>query len=904
MKKIISFLTILCCLAGNLVPAYAAESGSGSGAVSGAPRVTFTNEPNNSPDLFVDKIVENAVPGAQYAAPEHAAYRFVLKIGGKIAANEEYRLLDSEHGEISKKTSSGNALSFKTDSSGVFTLEAGQQAWFEYVGTGVKYEVIELDTYLCPVTDTEGKEVPVTGGYQLYDGNGNKLRDEIEYQMRSLSVDGYRQVSPPGNQANEASTGEKSILANGSSETFTNRYTGKGTGDRTVLEISKSVSFPTGYTVPETPEFRFRVELDGSPYAGKEYTIIDTASGNPVTDPETGLPCTGTTDENGCFTLKGGQTASFEEVPTELDYKVYELLGDSAEAAAGDETGENEDAGDADSGAGFGKWWAVGGTEQKGSTQAPMTEVNFSNANASFVVTKRMEDYSKPDIDFTFRLADEKNNAFAGAAYYLYNTTGVPVYDDNGNQLTGITDGEGAFKLKPGQSAVFAGIEPGKSFKVSETRNPAYVQVLPLPDSDNTYTVPAGGQIPFVDFVNKPADNAGSLTVTKELTYKDGEGSLNNDDFRFVLCRQLKTEADIKKALGVTEILFFTIGNVTSEKIEATDGSILLVPAEISGEASEGESSELSENIRIVEGACYYWKDGILYELYAPAEDVVYSVPEGLSAPTYKTGTGDNAGEFSIKVGQTAKFDLLASGYKYLVKEFGLTAEYTEDRTAQYYKQIYIPAQVSLETGEYAQVAELTGSGLSFLFTNHYEAKKVNLGLTKADAEGNAITDAPARFMLYLDKGQTNPAYEEEYFSTDGEGKITFPDLKPGTYWLYELKAPSGYRLLESPIEIHIEWDAEGNPVVTIDGKPLGQDSDVVTGGHIEPGTVQDGQNEAGIMTANETICITVINNEFYKLPNSGGMGIYWYSIGGMLLMMAAALILYRYRHRGEVLRD
>lgn len=335
---------------------------------------------------------------------------------------------------------------------------------------------------------------------------------------------------------------------------------------------------------------------------------------------------------------------------------------------------------------------------------------------------------------------------------------------------------------------------------------------------------------------------------------------------------------------------------------------------------------------------------------------MVYSVPEGLSAATYKTGSGDNAGQFSIKAGQTAKFDLLAAGYKYLVKEFGLTKEYTEVITdSGYYKQIDVLSQASSDTGsgeagtgveagtgaadtedtdadtaagadsntsvvsgEYAQVAGLNDSGLSFLFTNHYEAKKINLNLTKADEEGNVITDAPAHFMLYLDREQKQPVYEDAYIATDDKGKLTFLDLKPGTYWLYELKAPSGYRLLESPIEIHIGWGADGSPVVTIDGKPLSEDSDVVTGGHIESGTVQDSQdtqngqdtqegqntqdsqNVKSVTTVNDTICITVINSDFYKLPSSGGSGIYWYSIGGMLLMMAASLILYRNKHRGR----
>ena len=121
---------------------------------------------------------------------------------------------------------------------------------------------------------------------------------------------------------------------------------------------------------------------------------------------------------------------------------------------------------------------------------------------------------------------------------------------------------------------------------------------------------------------------------------------------------------------------------------------------------------------------------------------------------------------------------------------------------------------------------------------------------------------------------------------------------------------------------------------MTIDGKPLNVDGDVIKDGHIEAGAVQgnqgtpdgqdvqdgqdtqdgqdvqdgqdtlDSKNEKTVITANSTICITVINKDFYKLPSAGGAGIYWYSIGGMLLMMAAVLILYKNKRTGEVLRD
>ena len=39
-------------------------------------------------------------------------------------------------------------------------------------------------------------------------------------------------------------------------------------------------------------------------------------------------------------------------------------------------------------------------------------------------------------------------------------------------------------------------------------------------------------------------------------------------------------------------------------------------------------------------------------------------------------------------------------------------------------------------------------------------------------------------------------------------------------------------------------------------------------------------------------------NSPVYALPSTGGEGIYWYSIGGMLMMCAAVLILYRIKNK------
>ena len=54
-------------------------------------------------------------------------------------------------------------------------------------------------------------------------------------------------------------------------------------------------------------------------------------------------------------------------------------------------------------------------------------------------------------------------------------------------------------------------------------------------------------------------------------------------------------------------------------------------------------------------------------------------------------------------------------------------------------------------------------------------------------------------------------------------------------------------------------------------------------------------------LTTDEKNVLTIKNQVVYELPSTGGSGIYRYTIGGALLMMAAALILYKNKFK-EVL--
>lgn len=93
-----------------------------------------------------------------------------------------------------------------------------------------------------------------------------------------------------------------------------------------------------------------------------------------------------------------------------------------------------------------------------------------------------------------------------------------------------------------------------------------------------------------------------------------------------------------------------------------------------------------------------------------------------------------------------------------------------------------------------------------------------------------------------------------------------------GTYTIIETKAPEGYMIHENG------WTLIFNNglLTTFDGNEV-------------KGNATDG------------VVINLTNKQLYELPETGGNGIFWYTIGGMLLMMAAALILYKRKCR-EVL--
>lgn len=142
--------------------------------------------------------------------------------------------------------------------------------------------------------------------------------------------------------------------------------------------------------------------------------------------------------------------------------------------------------------------------------------------------------------------------------------------------------------------------------------------------------------------------------------------------------------------------------------------------------------------------------------------------------------------------------------------------------------------------------------------------------LSRVDLLQTASYSVDKQEIHYLDAA-------EQFIETDANGKIKVNGLLPGNYTISEIQTAAGYQLLEKPIKIKIGEDG----VTTVTN--LNElDSDVNL----------DDDNK-----------LAVRNHPLYALPSTGGMGIYWYMFGGVLLMSAAAFITYRNKRR-EVLRS
>lgn len=141
-----------------------------------------------------------------------------------------------------------------------------------------------------------------------------------------------------------------------------------------------------------------------------------------------------------------------------------------------------------------------------------------------------------------------------------------------------------------------------------------------------------------------------------------------------------------------------------------------------------------------------------------------------------------------------------------------------------------------------------------------YKVEKV-----KVENENGEVEEKETETQITNLKGMTTT----DTYITGNTGVVTLDGLDVGTYRLEEVKAPKDYTLLKDKIEFTIT-----------DADPDG----VIDGTSSEKFTIN--KDNKGQLTT------TITNNKGFNLPSTGGMGTYIFTIGGLVVMAGAVLLL------------
>ena len=127
--------------------------------------------------------------------------------------------------------------------------------------------------------------------------------------------------------------------------------------------------------------------------------------------------------------------------------------------------------------------------------------------------------------------------------------------------------------------------------------------------------------------------------------------------------------------------------------------------------------------------------------------------------------------------------------------------------------------------------------------------------------------------------------------TSTAEGVFGVSGLDDGTLHLLEIKAPTGYNLLDHDLEIVIDAaTANGQAWDGIPANALTALTIAVDGGNAENGNAETG-----------AVALTVRNNQGSTLPETGGIGTtLFYVIGGLLVIGAGILLVVRFRMRAS----
>ena len=140
---------------------------------------------------------------------------------------------------------------------------------------------------------------------------------------------------------------------------------------------------------------------------------------------------------------------------------------------------------------------------------------------------------------------------------------------------------------------------------------------------------------------------------------------------------------------------------------------------------------------------------------------------------------------------------------------------------------------------------------------------------------------------VYYAKSIATKKADATIFVPNSSGHIVVKGLEDDAYSLTEIATDKGYVLLKEAVKIVIKTSENGQCEQC--GAKLLTVSATVNGKDV---TMSDG---------NAIVPLTVVNNPGFDLPKTGGYGVWMYTVGGVLLLGAAAFIAVKSRkHKSE----
>ena len=516
------------------------------------------------------------------------------------------------------------------------------------------------------------------------------------------------------------------------------------------------------------------------------------------------------------------------------------------------------------------------------------------------------------DADFSFQMYLQKktgqvdankNDTFYENEYSLLNST-LPEFAGGTIKAKKIladgTDGgvlsiasDGTFKLKTGEKAQFSGIQSNRKYYVVETgvSSESYTvianDVIAIERKDGVDSTTASYEIEAIDVATRPYvlyENrltAGSeLHITKAMQ----KGQSSSDTFAFRV-----------KLGGIPYVDDYYVKD-SDGKYVYSDGTHTN-EAKVYGEkASNGIISGIKAGYTVIitggvapEGTDTGIVDSDGNKRYASlAPNTTFSVEEVVE----KDGAYVNVS--SLPSGSDYQYKLIeitdTGTDTFTLKESGDGEKTVRDSEGNITTVVGV---IKSMTDAKVTVTNSRKITYSWEVVKRSSSSTESEPLYLADAEFELVklgsNDQPLtgeKAVTYYGKSVATTGVVTWYVKPEGAEKPTYEEAhkavpEEGKYQLIETAAPAGYTKNEAIWIVDVQEN--GSVQIKEGDKEL----------KVKP-VESTGTN--GTKVSKQTFYFN--NTPVYALPSTGGEGIYWYSIGGMLMMCAAVLILYRNKNK------